>query len=492
MPRGALIVVAASLVASFIYIAGRDLRTGEYWDCYYTIITGQSGPVEKMLEDRGLSYISLSKSRVIYNDIPEIASLPLRDVSSRFDDDDPRFDPYLRKVSGLFEGVLNDELLELLYVEKEGLSPFLLFFYLRELFSESEEKWAIGGFSPFRFLLPLLFYIFSSAILFLLNREGRFLSFTGAAAWLPFVFLYGYTGIITALAVHSLFSLDHRRTLPFFIAGFAAFLVEPGSGIGEFLLYILLLVLGISGSLLPYIGKEEKREYQGIQTSNKRKMRFSKPEHRLFEPVRIMDKPQVQRNSPARTVPGLVALFLFILSTYILSLFDSGTPTALLPVPGSRADRRWTLSGIQETFGKDGVISPADYLTHRAYQEGFLYRSSWVYPSPSDPLLYPVYTTEGVSVSKTYEIIADYNETWFRNQISLLKNDNPASLLFSTEGPVVVEKKSDQPISGGFSLLNFSHFMLILLLLYFSNRNNTLNTSFSVRKKLLRRNEQVA
>ncbi|MBB6480237.1 hypothetical protein [Spirochaeta isovalerica] len=487
LPYGAFIIIAACLVASFVYIAKMDLRSGDYWNRYYTIMTSRSETAEQILEEKGLSFLSLSRSVVLYNDIPAMVSLPLSEVGTRFDKDDPRFDPYLRNVAGLFEGTVDDQSRELVYVEKEGLSPYALYFLLKKAYGGSSDQWLMGGFSPLKYILPISFYLLASMLLLFLNRDRRFAAAAGTAGWFPFVYLYGFSAVLTALAVHYLFSIRQRPFLPLIIAGVASTLIGP-----ETLIYLLLLILGVSGSLISLFDKRVNSLKPDKPKGSTRRLRFSKPEHQLFEPVTIMAEKSKHAAAPRSTTIGSAALFLFITTAFLLS-FDSYEPkAAIIPLPDIHDGREWTLTSTETTFGKGGITSAAEYLTHRAYQEGFLYRSTWEYPSSSNPLLYPLYETDGTVVSKTYEIIADYNEKWFVNQVSLLKNDNPASLLFSTEGPAVVEKKQDQPISSGFSLLKFSHFMLILLLLYFSNRKNTQNTSFSVRKKLLRRNEQVA
>ena len=147
---------------------------------------------------------------------------------------------------------------------------------------------------------------------------------------------------------------------------------------------------------------------------------------------------------------------------------------------------------VKDQNRMDTLISPADYITHLAYQEGFLYGSKWVFPKNEKPLLYPIYNSDQNVFSKSYEIKAEYSEKWFNDKISVLKNDNPAKLLFSTQYPSFVIKKPNHGNYQSFMLLKFSFSMLVLLLLFFSDEKVFNKRSINIKKKLLRRNEQVA
>jgi len=469
-----------------------ELRKGEFWDNYYTLITSRCEPAEIILAGNEIPYISMNNSQVLYNAVPDLVSIPLSDLPKRFDEKDPRFDPYLRGLSSLFEGTVDNEKRELIYIAKEGRSPFALYSLLNEAYGETSDVFFLGGFNPWSFILPAFLYLLSLTVFVLFFRNRRFLTIVCGLSWLPFVFLFGFEAAITAMALNYLLALGKGRIVVSLAAAAIAFFLELSSSPSSPHLFLLMLFLGFSGSLVSALFWGDEQVVIKPQKGKKRKIRFSKPEHQLFEPVSIMGKQKAV--APVARLHGwsTAAVLLFVSVGFFLSASSLGQQQAVLPLPVQMDGVEWTLGDVERTFEKGRIVSAGDYLAHRAFQEGFLYRSEWRYPSPSVPLLYPVYETEDKTISKSYEIIADYNEKWFRNQISLLKNNNPAKLLFSTKGPSVVEKKQDQSISAGFSLLHISHFMLVLLLLYLGSRKNTTNTSFSVRKKLLRRNEQVA
>jgi hypothetical protein len=477
--------IIASLSLSLFFVGKLDLRKGDQWGNFYTIITSDAQSIENYLTDEKMDdFLSLNRSVIRYNDISSMKEVPLKDLSGRFDTQDPRFDPYMKNAAELFSAQSDGKEYELLYFESTSLSVMTLYATLLKEFSSQEIFWTISGFEPLTLFLPLLLFCLYIA-LYSMTVKGNWKMSAGLCGWIPFVFLLGFS----ALPAVILFSfLINRKKSPLIISSALVLTLLFFYNTGAFsFLNGFAFINGLMINLYVYFSVEK------AAASKRRKIpRISlrKPEHELFSPVPIMIPGTRQNSAVEISHLQLPLALIFVMVVLVITLMEPEKETWMLPLPVAGEEADWTLEDIAQT-GAD-LLSPAAYLTHVAFQEGFLYGTKWEYPLADKPLTYPVYEMLENSFSQKYEIQTDYSDGWFLNQVSLLNNDNPAKLLFSTETPGFVIKKSNHYNYQTFTLLKFSFSMLILLLLIFSDEKKYKNISLNVKTKLLRRNEQVA
>jgi len=489
-----LILVILSLSLSFLKIGQLDIRTGEQWDDYYTLITSDAAPVESFLSDQNLdNYVSLNRSVISYNDISEMKTVPLKDIEDRFHILDPRLDPYMKKVANLFYGHSDNVDYHLIYLKSDSISLYSLYLLLYQQFSQSETMWRISGFEPINIYSPIIVYSLFAILSVFLMKQKKVPYVVSFSCWIPFVYLFGFPAVATALIFSSLFC--RKKSLLYMGAVFIVlFLYAFYSSMLSGVFYLALFTGLIGNSYFLFSRKGKIRAEKSISSWKwkRSKIKFRKPDHELFSPVRIMvpgtKKTVVDKINP----PQVTVTVLFLVLVTILSVSVKEEESLVLPFAVEKENLSWTLEGVSKTVDRDSLITPADYITHIAYHEGFLYGTEWAYPDSDNPLLYPVFQSEEKGFSKSYEILADYSGKWFNERVSVLNNDNPATLLFSTKRPGTVIKKMNHYKYQSFILLKISFSMLILLLLIFSNRKKYKNISFSVKNKLLRRNAQVA
>ncbi len=489
------VLIGASLVYSFFYINELDLRSGEQWDRYYSVFADDVSSLEKLFLKENIPFLSYSRSFVSYNDISNMKSLSLEEITGRFSSADPRLDPYMRKVDQLFSAEYKGEVYNIIYVEKDAISLWGLYVKLFRALPSGESFWSISGFEPLKRLLPLCLFLFLVGTIMSFSRGSRWKSAAALLGWIPLIYLFGYAALILAM-VYYYFILKNRSIVYLFtlIITTALFLYYSQNLNHQFLLFFSIGLFSLSLLFSKETVLMSKKETAATDRRWKAgRIQFRKPEHQLFSPVPIVAVPVRKQTSVTGGCVYLKTIIIsFIVLAGMLSFFSKPVASYNAPLPETVSGLEWNLLDTGKTSVVGALLAPADYVTHLAFQEGFLYGSDWSYPHQDTPLLYPVFSITEKIFSKSYEIIADYSQQWFEERVLMLENDNPATLLFSTDSPGYVIKKMNHRDSSSFTLLNFSFSVLILLLIIFSNGKKHINISLKVRKKLLRRNEQVA
>ncbi|MBI9097781.1 MAG: hypothetical protein JEY91_04865 [Spirochaetaceae bacterium] len=487
-------LILCAVFFSFMKISGTDFIWGNQWAKYYSIITSDASTVEAFFLKENIPLISFNRSEVVYNDISDIKKIPLKAVVNHFDPHDPRYDPYLKKVGTLFTAHKGDSHFDIVYADRESISLFGLYIKMFRYFSKSTVFWTISGFEPVFTFLPLLILIIFYGGFILISSEKKILISIILLSWLPFVLLYGFSAL--AVSVVSLYIFARKKSLFLLIPFCIITLLYAHYSLNLSRQYLLLFALGLFSLLLLYYDKLEiKGESPGRDRSvlsGKRKIRrilLRKPEHNLFSPVLIMGS-QYRTDRVGVISKSFFVVFLLIVSGF--SLIDIESSDFIVPFAQEQSELGWTLENTGLTEDSDSLLSASDYITHVAYQKGLLYGSEWSYPKADRPLLYPVFKSTDEGFIKEYVLKADYSDKWFRETILQLNNNNPATLLFSTETPCFVIKTPVHRKNKTFMLHNFTFSMLLLLLIIFSDGKQYNRIPFNVRKKLLRRNEQVA
>lgn len=489
------VLIAVSLFYSFLYINKLDLRSGEQWGHYYSVFTDDVSSLETLFIEKKIPFLSSNESSVLFNDISSMKSLSLKDIPNRFNPIDPRLDPYMEKVDQLFGAEYNGEDYSIIYVEKKGISLWGLYLKLLRSVPPKRSFWSISGFEPLKRILPLCFFILFYGILFGFSRGSRWTNSAAMLGWIPLIYLFGYLPLFLAI-VYFYFIVKNRSILSLssLVIVTIVFLYSTQNLNNEFLSFFLLGLFSLSLLITRETYSLAKRGSGNfVRPRRIQKIAFRKPEHELFSPVQIIN-PSVKNQIPesggsAYLMPLVICC---IVLTGLFFSFQTSSPSYYVPLPVELAGLQWDLPDTEKTIVRDALLTPADYITHLAFQEGFLYGADWTYPHRDAPLLYPVFSKAEKKISKNYEIIADYSDEWFEERIQVLGNDNPATILFSTDHPGYVIKKMNHLKSRSFTLLNFSFSVLILLLIIFKNGKTHLRISLRVRKKLLRRNEKVA
>ena len=168
------------------------------------------------------------------------------------------------------------------------------------------------------------------------------------------------------------------------------------------------------------------------------------PEHTPFEPVQLMEGARVS-GGLTRIRLAAIALLLVVAPLVVDSI--AGTTGDARPVPTVRGDL--TGESIALLSGAGGLPNLADYLSHRAYQEGFAYGRAYGPPALGETVdLARVIERDDGSYDTEFEPVVTFDASWFESGLG----DPPAgiaSILSSIGGAASVEFERQSPLYSG-------------------------------------------
>ena len=354
------------LSSSILKVLTLDIRSGEQWQKYYTLITSDAESLESLLTASEISFLSYNQSTIVFNDISGMNQIPLADVQNRFNAVDPRIDPYMKKLPLLFhEGSNDDNLRDIIYVEKQSISLLRLYMLLYRNISDDTSFWTISGYNPFKIFIPLSVYFVYFLLFTALCKRNRLTNALALLGFFPFIYIFGSAALITGIILSYLF---FKKSNPFYIL-ITLLLTSLFVRYSQILSvdYVLLSLSSIFCLSLFYLHGINKAKRKTILVKtilnkptssrqwNKKRFRFRKPEHELFSPVQIMTatkkKARVIKEVKAQPrgrnfIKPLAASFIVISSLSLL--FQSNPDQYSLPLPESNGIGDWTLENTSD------------------------------------------------------------------------------------------------------------------------------------------------
>ncbi len=423
------------LMPSFIGLA---------WNGYYTVLLDaevDSRKAVSLLEAEGVEgVLSSANATVEFSDFDRTEVSALGDLPKRLVPEDPRYDSFLKRAPSLFSSASGRE--HVLYVPAR-MSPFSLSVKLGKAFrglSWSSVDWQLGRRVVFLGVFALI-----AGLMAFRSRGKRLLAPVFALPWLNFL-VHGsptgfaaacllYVGFVLLLeaawivfehvlhygALHEIGGLKDRAAYLAIIAVAAVFLVLYPEG--ELAALVPLLfgaggVVSLFGLIVAYSAHRKDRR-----------------EHRLFIPVSIL--PRRWRN-PWRTADryrrfALVAVFVLILVAPSAGRLTDSDGMEVIPKPspvsGLHALSRENLKALWMLRGNDTPPDLADYLCHRALQDGFLYGSTWGFPSADSKITLSRFSEKDGTLQKTPEAVVLYDEAWYKEVLKSSKRTGLGDLL---------------------------------------------------------------
>ncbi|MCF7914787.1 MAG: hypothetical protein K9L66_06465 [Spirochaetaceae bacterium] len=428
-----------------------------------------------------------------------ISTFPLSALSDMLEPQDPRYDPYLKALPRYFEGSIDGHSAQVLYMQRDPsqLPPLFLAEKLRRQFNTPVY---ISGLEPLRQVI--LWGFIGSAILIigaLFRRKyrirGSLLVYSlGALGALPGIVhmnlstftwwllqLIAWTLLLAWIGPamkrrlnaqeESFFSELRKYSAVYFAFNLAGIAVAALGGEQSLLVNYAghsLLTMCIQGGLL-----------YGLFILHRRLARQQL--HSLFIPIHITQGSRLGStgfNTGGRQLrwPAVAALlFLGVLPVVILPALSVLLSREVeYPMPSSQSvaaakDSPRTSSSTgtavenfswQELLAFDRSVSSsasssasadrslpnfADYLRHRAFQEGYFYGRSYTFPVPGEQISITTYTQEGVEVLSKNKVVKMFTDEWYKDIITSAKNSGVPQLLLEQKQPVQVKIEKSEP-----------------------------------------------
>lgn len=439
-----------------------------YWPDWYILKLDSKADieeVEKALRDMGVEeVISGVSAKVSYMAIPELESFSVTKLEEYLIPGDPRRDPYISSVTRLFES--NGA--PLVYIRAERR----LFYYKAVL--ERQERisdWKLMDWRGVRMLInPLLLISVTTLVtLFGSTRNRRPVRFVSVIPLWIFVLLTTPNTVIPLVLAFYLSpnALGARRKprahqiIIYF--GYASALASIFLTYDE--IYLPLLAILVSESVYLILagtgGRLTAKRDAEKDGKSRRRMALEirgvpNPEHRLFSPIPLSHKYRASvPGNPQDPVFAASKTGALLLAALVLLIFLIPEPISINhdPLPYARKSTR-NFDDIEAMELLSVNRSPSSLpdisllMASAAYQEGFLFGAVFRLPKMNESLAVKSYRQVGNTMKSVEDTVVEYNQAWYKRQLSVQLGSGVGKLFASLKGPSPVSMITAQPVDG--------------------------------------------
>lgn len=452
-----LLYLLSALIVPLLAPLPAAERSG--WAGHYTLLIPENEPtpqVRTALEAAGFDrVITRNTLTVSITNFSGLEQVTLTSLGERLAPMDPRWDPFLRRLPELFVAGERDEY-EVLYLGS-SLPIGQVRKMVRGAVAEAGdvEGWELAESDARTHIVFLVGFGLVAAATVAFAGRSRFIALAGVVPWVGIVAGGGPGTFVAASLIYFAWAvfahvghryLEHRLQYGSWTAGRRE-------------LRYSLLVLGatwaLSIGLHPstsvaarapvLVGSGGLAALTGALLLRAVRRR-RRQDHRLFVPVSLRARPPAISATTRHAAPAAwVTLFVIAVPFVAWLLPDSDIARAPKPAP-LPGEARIDFESLQQlgTGDDSELVDIADYVAHRAYQEGFVYGVGYGLPEAGEEVtLSRVRERDGRRVQEP-EVVLRYDEAWLDGVLgrstgigALLANGNRPSRVVRSPGPGV-------------------------------------------------------
>lgn len=383
------------------------------WERFDVVLTDERDQelVARRLSGAGLEPLWEANALVRIEDFSGGVWIEPAAIEQRLDPADPRRDPFLEAVPGLFRLPDRPEM-RAIYVPRRG-SLLESWLELRRLLTGV--PFQLAGWQPILPLVTAGAFLLALLPLFVRVRRRRLAGLLGAVLLAAYVFTAGPASLVPSflLALGFWYWLMHSRALErellvhrrvsdverghvaafvLLVAGTALFF-----GLASNRLRAALVILALGGLLV------------SVVTLHLRRIRRS--EHRLFTPRSILRAPpRFPGLVPALVLMGLAAAGLPLLETGFM-----GQQGYALPVPVEREEARTAGAVLRALEPEDALAAPlstAGFVAHRWFHAALIYGGIYEVPAAGEAISLQRLRRQDGRLESFQEEVIRFDRSW--------------------------------------------------------------------------------
>jgi hypothetical protein len=334
----------------------------------------------------------------------------------------------MKHVHHYFETGYQGKKWDIVYV-KSGDSPLSVYISVKNAFQGVDFDWALVDFSLFKWIFVQVFFVLFTVFMVYISKAYRLLALLSALPCFIALISGSIIHLISASALYFAWLFFLEEAIPFYryYLNYRQYPSERLSLIARtvFLLstflLIILLHLGEGGAnVLPIVTAFLSLVFLAVATAFYFLLKRKTQVHRIFMPVQILRENiwGIWRGRfSAYIIWLLIILLLPLLGLMVFSIRDPYRvpgPESYTNIDSFSYDslhHLWFFTKEQE------LPDLADYLAHRAYQEGFAYGREYGFPSRDEKLEILHYTREAGKITHGKKLIKQFSEQWLRENI---------------------------------------------------------------------------
>ncbi len=479
-----LILISINLFYSGFVLYKPGINFHRYcWQGYYTLfIPGEKVSAELTAELKAIPGVTLllseSTSILSFNSLNGMEKVTVARLTERLDETDPRFDSYMKELSGYFKAQKWEKNYQVLYL-RSGMSPVMLHSLIALVIERHGLKFRMLEYDPQAVILYGVLFLLFSLFIFLLKTPAGYLvlSLSGLLPWLLNILTGNFLDLISFFLIfpfHLIFlgQLFHmlkgnltssvpdpsvkraafRSALPGFallLTGFVLanlLVILPVADSRTIIRNLSALALNILAYPFLYLLLNWRAKYL---------------QHFIFMPLPILGRSMMNRKiAVSRGVWLLPLLLIFSISLPLAFLekrlhgFNNPAPRLVsFKTEKSGADGviNWKiLKHLQMTPAVSDLPDLSDFLTHSAFQQGLFFGREYVFPYPGERLYTSRYILEeneaengGTRIGKRLRLVRQYKSSWLFETLSSLSDNSVGAMLAAQERAVQVIRSSE-------------------------------------------------
>ncbi|MFP4551048.1 MAG: hypothetical protein ACLFNT_09605 [Spirochaetales bacterium] len=435
---------------------------------YYTVVTPlPHAEAVQRLESGGVTDLIAPETTLVHvSRVGRVEEVSLAQAYAQLDELDPRRDSYMDGLWNYFRQGEQNVLLARIDANAWRANRIV-----RQVLGPASSVAERGELLA---VISLIFFTASSVAVVLVAREGRLVSVLVALPFVPAVFFFGIPLLVVAAGtvVVSAWYLDgskarRARRLPglgLIGVGNGRRLAWLSAAVALGLVYLVVAagaragvaytvsVFGACAGVVLYLYRPKLRDLD--------------EGHQLFRPVPMLTQTAFFARSRAWATLAVVLVSALGVTPFALELMLRGEDEVrMVAVPAAEEYSMEALAGLYAARGSGELPTIADYLAHRAYQEGFGYDVEYAFPTRHGIVEITRIRREADGTLSTYsDPVLRFDESWLEGALATAPA-GVATLLASFAQPVGVVLAPVEPVYSGYSpTLLHVLFALILLL----------------------------
>ncbi len=429
------------------FLSAGHFKSDRIWDDYYIIGIPEGEAytsAEVISSDSILSteIVSAYNTEFDFNDFGTIEKTSLSEIGERFVAGDPRLDDYISGANEYFFIKAKDGRdYELIYVKSE-LSELVFFLRMNRLFDWNIDDWVFPDINFRSHIISFILFSVSWFFAIVLLKGLRVFAFISGLPWASAVISAGPGILPPAVIIFVLFSLFIRETFSDILYYLNHRKFEISNGFSSyFTAFITAMVLFSAIQIksgLPVaailISVSADLIFALLYYRIRRK-KVMMQEHRLFFPVRMSGS--FFRDRLIRKLPETVAVIASVVVIPMFILFFQYSLPIKIPayktIEGCRNWNRESLSYIDKSC--DGLVNASDYVTHMAFQEGFMYGYDYKFPAEGEKIMSGHYVFENNEILYITNCVQQFTDEWYTSIINPKSKTGLTALLLNQKMP---------------------------------------------------------
>ncbi|MCL2705219.1 MAG: hypothetical protein FWE72_03315 [Spirochaetaceae bacterium] len=430
------------------------------WKGYHILL------VEKNMDNDNSIYTKLQESNffdeiiseynteVAYTNYNSLSYITVDKIEKRFKQQDPRFDNFIRKISGYFRAYFDDNLYSVYYLKTEvGYSQT---FAAINSILENNYSWIMPKYENYQLNTILLFLYILILLIFVYNNKKQwFIYMLHATPWAFLIYLSGKIYFFTALVmlfVLMLLLLIEKEVVEEYVnnktISLKKYLNKKSASIAFLAIFSFMIPIAVSGARPAYfITPISMLLFEFFFIISKFNFTYHKVtgfSHKIFYATRISKEKKLTIAS--LSIKSFTLIYFLSIATLPFYFIYTGDKNLKYPLPAAHhkyPESELTLEFLKkislDNVNNNYLPDYSEYIKHLAYQIRLPYKIDYSIPFNNEEITISNYYLEKNNYKLEKIRVNQFTDIWLNDNIAINKGKGITGLMLSNTGLIQAE-----------------------------------------------------